>query len=272
MHRRKFIQTASGLLVPALACGVAPAIVRSSVPIPIGFWKPPAAAGASYDPNYPLSILTVGAWWKADSFSGLADADPIGGTGKEWVDSSGSGHTLTQTNATFRPTYRTGVMNGLPIIRFATQYLDLASWTITDNPSSLCIVLVGTCNSVASYVLTKTASGWPQFLNEGASNKLTIWDGTTYSQSDVFSSAPTTPRMMTWQVASSPYYENATSRGNSTAGGGLNYTVHVFGGYLVTPAYYNGDIAECIVWQRALSSTEIGNLYTLYCKPKWGLA
>jgi hypothetical protein len=71
-------------------------------------------------PDIPTTDL-VG-WWKANSLS-LSDLDLVSTV----VDSAGNGWDLTQTNATYKPVYRTNVINGYPAIRFDTQFFDVPS-------------------------------------------------------------------------------------------------------------------------------------------------
>ncbi len=53
-------------------------------------------------------------WFKADAFSGLANGAPI----STWPDASGNGDDATQSNSSQRPTFVTGTLNGLPVVRF----------------------------------------------------------------------------------------------------------------------------------------------------------
>jgi hypothetical protein len=53
-------------------------------------------------------------WLDATEISGFADGDDL----DTWTDRSGNGLDLSQPNANLTPEYRTGVLNGHPIVRF----------------------------------------------------------------------------------------------------------------------------------------------------------
>lgn len=53
-------------------------------------------------------------WLKADAITGLVDNDPVA----LWIDSSGNNNDAAQATAAERPIYKTGIVNGLPIVRF----------------------------------------------------------------------------------------------------------------------------------------------------------
>lgn len=57
---------------------------------------------------------TVVTWLKADAITGLVNGAAV----SAWTDSSGNGFNATQGTASRRPTYVTGAMNGLPVVRF----------------------------------------------------------------------------------------------------------------------------------------------------------
>jgi len=54
------------------------------------------------------------AWFKADAIAGLGNGASVA----VWSDSSGHGLTAIQTAFSQRPTYVTGALNGLPVVRF----------------------------------------------------------------------------------------------------------------------------------------------------------
>ena len=70
------------------------------------------SAGAA--PFSPASISGLDLWLKADTLTELVDGDPV----TTWLDSSVAGNNATQANASYRPTYRTAVINGCPVVRF----------------------------------------------------------------------------------------------------------------------------------------------------------
>src|SRR5262245_56511912 len=59
-------------------------------------------------------MVGLALWLKADAITGLVDNDPVA----SWVDSSGSSNTATQGTAAARPLYKTGILNGKPVVRF----------------------------------------------------------------------------------------------------------------------------------------------------------
>lgn len=79
------------------------------LPKPRTFWQtsfPPAPASGPPETNLEW-------WFKADEITGLNDGDKI----STWPDSSVNGRDATQGNNTFRFTYKTGIVNGLPVAR-----------------------------------------------------------------------------------------------------------------------------------------------------------
>ena len=73
-------------------------------------------------------------WLKADAIQGLADGQTV----NTWTDSSGNGNSPTTTVGT--PIYKTNIVNGKPVVRFAggghrmeapdDPSLDALSWTV----------------------------------------------------------------------------------------------------------------------------------------------
>jgi Big-like domain-containing protein/concanavalin A-like lectin/glucanase superfamily protein len=62
----------------------------------------------------PDDLAGLELWLAADAIVGPADADPV----TTWEDESGNGRDATQETAGEKPTYRTGVLNGKPVVRF----------------------------------------------------------------------------------------------------------------------------------------------------------
>src|SRR5262245_37132262 len=61
----------------------------------------------------PADVSGLVVWLRADAL-GLNDGDPVG----TWTDGSGNGRDLTQATAAKKPTYKTNIVNGKPVVRF----------------------------------------------------------------------------------------------------------------------------------------------------------
>jgi len=71
-----------------------------------------------------IPVLTnLQGWWKADAgvysdagTTACVDNDPV----YQWSDQSGNGRHFSQSNAAYRPTFKTGIVNAKPVIRFSS--------------------------------------------------------------------------------------------------------------------------------------------------------
>ena len=100
-------------------------------------------------------------WLKADAIPGLADGASV----TTWSDSGGAGRDATGSGTT-RPVYKTSIVNGLPVVRFAaasSQTLSLPS-TITPPASTTIFAVV----SAATY-------NQDRFIFGGRSGTLASW-------------------------------------------------------------------------------------------------
>lgn len=62
----------------------------------------------------PTQIPGCQLWLPADRITGLNNGDPV----TTWKDESGNGRNATQDTAAKKPTYKRGIINGLPVVRF----------------------------------------------------------------------------------------------------------------------------------------------------------
>ncbi len=76
-----------------------------------GFADPPPDS-RNYQPIEPAPGYA--AWFKADGITGLGDGDSVA----IWEDASANNKDATQSTISFRPIYRTNVLNGKPALRF----------------------------------------------------------------------------------------------------------------------------------------------------------
>jgi len=62
----------------------------------------------------PASIAGLKLWLDASQITGLNDGDAVA----TWSDLSGQSNSLTQGTASQKPTYKTNILNGKPVVRF----------------------------------------------------------------------------------------------------------------------------------------------------------
>jgi hypothetical protein len=66
------------------------------------------------EPFSPLDIANLSIWLDASQITGLSDGEAVA----TWSDSSGNGNDLTQGTAGFRPIYKESIIGGRPVVRF----------------------------------------------------------------------------------------------------------------------------------------------------------
>ena len=115
----------------------------------------PVDDDGNYDADFagaftPASIEGLILWLSADTIIGLVDTNPVA----LWPDQSGNGNDAIQGTAGKQPTYRTGIINGLPIVRFdGIADIMLANgaaptFSGSDKPMSI-IIVVDQANNAA---------------------------------------------------------------------------------------------------------------------------
>lgn len=224
----------------------------------------PAAAGGFS----PADIAGLTWWPKADAIS-LSDNDPVGA----WPDSSISVNDATQGTAAKKPIFKTGILNGKPVVRFDGTDDTLvagAAIGITGNHTYFVVVkmpnadyaspLWVTADDGAGVNLTGRADGsidygipWSQ--NSGAS----YYDGTSFY---IFS--------LTFDGTTYRLRKNGTGLVSAaTASAPSNRTPRI-GKSDALPTALNGDLAEIIIYNSTLSQTD-HNLVGNHLATKYGL-
>lgn len=218
-------------------------------------------------PNVPLAGLK--AWFRAD-----AGVTRNGSGVAAWTDQSGSGTTAAQATAANQPAYVTGSINGLPALRFNGTSQFLTFNLPLNGLSGMTLVLVSAAG-VDTDGSSNGVSSAPLFWNETAS-----W-GTVHLSPF--------PRMVkyrfgTGQINNLPIYTRPAAIGSSYSlataiKAGTSESLFVNGtqvltqtGKLATIAnvsalgnigrgynnntYFTGQIAEVLIYNRALTATE----------------
>lgn len=192
----------------------------------------------------PSDIAGLKLWLKADAITGLADGASVA----TWADSSGSGNDATQSTAGYRPIYKTGIVNGLPVVR-----LDGADdWLST--PS------IGSIATWTVFVVAKnTTMSGAYFLAAGSDNAALITDFTA-GKWEYYDS----PRTVIGNT-STTLFAVITSAVGGSAGG-----VWYIGRAASAGVHWGGDIAEIVAYNSLLSAGQITQVQG-YLAAKYGL-
>lgn len=202
----------------------------------LAFWGNPAATATAA----PNSLSGLALWLKADAITGLAD----GTTLTTWNDSSTNARNATVLAGT--PTFETSELNGQPVVRFPAN-----------GESSLQFPSLNTIRTVF-WVVKETAPGTHFLLGDDNTYHFhrgataTIWDA-TYASTNVRNgttklngaavNGSTTPLGNGWKLVS------VVTAGNCEAS-------RISRDRNIAGRSWDGDIAEIIIYDRALSANE----------------
>ncbi len=187
----------------------------------------------------------------------------------QWSDLSGSGNDLSQTNGSAQPTFVTNAVNSLPAVNFngTSQYFNFpGSSTFSDFSQGESI-----------FAVLNPATGGPHYVfdvsNGAVSNNLTVSNTGTTGTFTVVKNGSTSGLSATSSLILGQYqlleaFQTSTTgtikvNGVQKATGTLNAPVviartmnHVGTNYNASADFYQGGLAELIVFNRYLSGSE----------------
>ena len=213
----------------------------------------------------PDKVAGLKLWLKADAITGLSDGGPV----SAWGDSSGSGLDVTQSG-TARPTYKTNILNGKPVVRFdgIDDQLVKSSVTISSlaGPDTGTIFVLQKQPTPSSPTVTfNIASGGSNRINL----HLTFYDSFYFDFGNFEAGRVSANQPGGWNVG---YHVVVCRRGGS--GGniwvdGKSVATGTFGNLLDTAAsgairvgsdgagiFFSGDIVELFIYNSALSTED----------------
>lgn len=225
----------------------------------------------------PFSTDGLNLWLKADSLS-LSDGDQV----SSWNDSSGNGNNATQSNSSYKPIFKTGILNGKPVVRFTASDDHIICpngvFSGVSTETSMFIVMKVTNISSEKFNFTQSV--------DNASNRYSTH--TPYSDGKIywdFGNISGNGRLSgSWGGDSSSFYywgylagsgmairRNGTQIHTKSTSGTFTPGTQTFiiGGKSGSEGM-SGDIAEVIMYNRRLNLTEIGEVET-YLKNKYNL-
>jgi hypothetical protein len=265
---------------------------------PVSFARTPAQpagaiAATQYSTSFqPTDLSGLKLWLDANDLDTLwqdssqttavsANNDPVGA----WEDKSGNNHDVSQATSGKRPTYKTGIQNGLPIIRFDGTN-DTLSRTITGNAILatnaatiyLAMLQDGTkdINIILAWDAPDNANRFRLFAafsddklyfdhgNSSSGGRISVaqpagWND-VFHLVELFRDGTTTAEII---VDGTTLVSSNMSDGLDTSGS-YNFQIVLDGGY------FKGDLAEIVIYNRALTATERGQVES-YLSDKWGI-
>ncbi|PEN15322.1 hypothetical protein CRI94_03325 [Longibacter salinarum] len=212
-------------------------------------------------------------WLRADR--GIADAD--GTTLTDWADQSGNANAPTSINGD--PTYREGVLNGLPVVEFdGDDVLNMVSGLDGLSNSDNTIITVsrrtGAIEGQEQFLWNqgervlgyevKAGPNYFNFLSASGSRGQGGPNGTTRATSSA--SGATSFNVISSMVDTGSGEVDLVINGSVNTGGGgsVGVTGASIGNGLI------GDVAEVIVFNRSLNAAELRSVYT-YLAEKYSI-
>lgn len=237
------------------------------------------------DPGDPPPVLpiTAGLTFHLDAsqIAGLSDGDPVA----SWADLSPTGANVSTGTASEQPTYKTGILNGLPVVRFdggdfldagmtAYQMVNASTGEWTAFAVALSNLSTGTPGIVTGDPVSTGGSRVAQFLRYSSLTPQSIaWSGAvTDSGPAVASSGVFRIDEAVRTATTLERFVNAGTDGATTATSPQTAAnrIGVGGGTLSTRGSWNGDIAEVLIYNTALSSADRTAVRD-YLADKWGV-
>jgi hypothetical protein len=241
----------------------------------------------------PRHISGLKLWLRANSLTGLNDNDPV----TTWTDSSGNANNCTQSTADKKPLYKTGILNGKPVVRFDGSDDVLIGGTISGSGVTAFLVAKSVETSNGVRALLDNSNGDP-FNNLGflighedrtafnGENSLSfgVNTGTSGPERSVYYGRQNSYTSDTWALATFSYTLNdkyyalngvdqapvdifAGAGTGQYSASAQNYAV----GALNSEAIHaQADIAEIIVYDSVLGADN-RKLVEGYLRRKWGI-
>lgn len=241
-----------------------------------GHTSSPASVQATVDNGAVIPVTTdLLAYYPAQGLLGYANADAVA----SWTDYSGNNLHLVQVGTSQQPSYRTNIINGLPVVRFDGS-ADYMTSTLTGIGAARTIAVVFQKRSAADGNY-KVLFGWNAsgaigvYTNTGVIASGYIYNVGPGNAPQSLGGTPTDATLIVQNYASAASLSNYTDNVQTpVAAFDPNdlYSVDTFvvGDY--TPGGFPGDydIAELCIWNASLSGGDMAAV-TAWLQAKYGI-
>lgn len=245
-----------------------------------------ASLGGGSNNFLPTFVSGLALWLDASQLSGLNDGDAM----SSWTDMSGNSRHATGTT-TQRPTYKTGIVNGKAVARFNGSSNGLVTGNVDfTGTSAVTVFCVASCISGSDRAMveltTSTAAVTNGFVlfRQTTSNKPVAFIrgdvGNSVATHDVAMSGTSTFRLVSAKFDKSLSTNEAvvwvnggwssTISNSNNTNAFANAPIYI-GSRAQSSLFWSGDIAEVLIYNRALTATErlqvqgyLNDKYALY--------
>ncbi len=219
----------------------------------------------------------------ADAITGLNDDDPV----ETWDDLSGQGNHATQATEANRPTYKTSVLDGKPVVRFdgGNDYLTAPHGVIAGISNEITIFFVSKTSNIQNSSVLATYD--PNDAAEQGVNRIGMhlpwadnnkyWDFGAWNDDGRLSTSwnANTNDFFLWTFLAETNFMEIRRDGDSKASQSVSSTfapeapdLELFIGRQEPGNEFDGDIAEILIYDRALTTQERADV-EWYLGEKW---
>lgn len=219
----------------------------------------------------PKQLSGLQLWLDASQLA-LADNAQVA----SWTDLSGNGYNATQATEAKRPTFKTGIQNGLPIIRFdgLDDFLQTAAFLAAlSQPNTIFIVFISNRTGDPGEVICDGIVGTSRHMfgssSLAAGKQWSTFAGIQLWAASVYDNAPHVASLFFNTTAALARLDGTQiiSGDNGTQ----TLTGVTLGCAATEVAYGATDIAEYILYDRLITTGERDRVET-YLSRKWGVA
>ena len=203
-------------------------------------------------------------WLRADQ--GITLATGV----SQWNDLSGNGNNVAQATGSKQPTYNATdvAYNGMPTLSFTSSNIQvlLATMTLTQ-PFTVYVVGQATYTGATLAMVGGNTSTFELYFTGGS-----LWN--IYAGSAVASTNSSTSPVVLASIlngTSSAIYVNSSAAASGSGDAGTDSSTQVaIGGVSTSVNPFNGKIAEVLIYNSVLSTTQLGTIFQ-YLGNRYGI-